>query len=183
MIGKTIAHYHFTEKLGAGGMGEVFLADDPSLGRKVALKFPSRELQQDPVARKRLLHQTKAGAALDHPNICNIHEIAQAEGKDFIVMEHVEGQSFSNRLLAGSLLQAAAIGYCLPDNFIVLQQLKILFLQIFNDAAVAVRNDGPDFHKLRPDLIRLLLAIRIFCRDSNIGDEKKKDNFPNRASL
>ena len=101
MVGKSISHYQIIEKLGAGGMGEVFLADDLSLGRKVALKFLSQELQQDPVAHKRLLHEAKAAAALDHPNICSIHEVAEAEGQSFIVMEYVEGQSLKDRLLAG----------------------------------------------------------------------------------
>ena len=91
MIGKTISHYRILEKLGAGGMGEVFLADDLSLDRKVALKFLSQELQHDPVARKRLFREAKAAAALDHPNICSIHEVTEADGQDFIVMEYVEG--------------------------------------------------------------------------------------------
>jgi serine/threonine protein kinase/Tol biopolymer transport system component len=103
MIGKNISRYRIIEKLGAGGMGEVFLADDPSLGRKVALKFLSRELQEDPLAHKRLLREAKAAAALDHPNICNIHEVVEAEGQSFIVMEYVEGQSLRDRILAGPI--------------------------------------------------------------------------------
>jgi dienelactone hydrolase/predicted Ser/Thr protein kinase len=101
MIGKTVSHYRIIEKLGQGGMGEVFLADDLSLGRKVALKFLSQELQQDPVAHKRLVREAKAAAALDHPNICNIHEVAEAEEESFIVMEYIEGKSLKDRLLAG----------------------------------------------------------------------------------
>jgi TolB-like protein/Tfp pilus assembly protein PilF/predicted Ser/Thr protein kinase len=102
-IGQTISHYRITEKLGQGGMGEVLLADDLSLGRKVALKFLSRELQQDPVARKRLLREARAAAALDHPNICTIHEVAEAKEQSFIVMEYVTGSSLKDRLEQGSL--------------------------------------------------------------------------------
>jgi len=103
MVGKSISHYQIIEKLGAGGMGEVFLANDLLLGRKVALKFISSELQQDPIAHKRLLHEAKAAAALDHPSICSIHEVAEAEGQNFIVMEYVEGQSLRDRLLSGAV--------------------------------------------------------------------------------
>jgi dienelactone hydrolase/predicted Ser/Thr protein kinase len=103
MIGKTVGHYQITEKLGEGGMGIVFLANDISLGRKVALKFLSQELLQDPVAHRRLLREAKAAAALDHPNICNIHEVAEAEGQNFIVMEYVEGQTLGDRLRDGPL--------------------------------------------------------------------------------
>jgi dienelactone hydrolase/predicted Ser/Thr protein kinase len=103
MVGRSISHYQITEKLGAGGMGEVFLANDLLLGRQVALKFISRELKQDPAAHKRLLREAKAAAALDHPSICSIHEVAEAEGQNFIVMEYVEGQSLRDRLLTGPL--------------------------------------------------------------------------------
>ncbi|MBZ5494984.1 MAG: protein kinase [Acidobacteriia bacterium] len=103
MIGKTISHYRIIEKLGQGGMGEVFLADDVSLGREVALKFLSQELQQDPAAHKRLLREAKATAALDHPHICNVYEVAEVDGRDFIVMEHIQGQTLKDRLLRGPL--------------------------------------------------------------------------------
>jgi formylglycine-generating enzyme required for sulfatase activity/predicted esterase/predicted Ser/Thr protein kinase len=102
-IGQIISHYQIIEKLGQGGMGEVFLADDLSLGRKVALKFLSQELQQDPSAHKRLLREAKAAAALDHPHICSVHDVAEVEGKDFIVMEHIQGQTLKDRLLRGPL--------------------------------------------------------------------------------
>ena len=93
MIGRTFGHYRITDKLGEGGMGVVFLAQDLSLGRKIALKFLSEELRDDPAAHKRQLLEARAAAALDHSNICNIHEIVEAEGQSFIVMEYVEGQS------------------------------------------------------------------------------------------
>ena len=89
------------EKLGQGGMGEVFLAEDSSLHRKVALKFLSVELQRDAAARKRLLREARSAASLDHPFICSIHEVGESEGQDYIVMEYVEGQSLKERLEKG----------------------------------------------------------------------------------
>src|SRR5512135_685173 len=103
MIGKTVSHYRILEKIGQGGMGEVFLADDTSLHRKVALKFLPSEMQQDFAAHKRFLREAHSAAALDHPFICHINEVAESEGRDFIVMEYVEGQSVKDRLEKGPL--------------------------------------------------------------------------------
>src|SRR5512143_3908125 len=98
MIGKTISHYRILEKIGQGGMGEVFLADDTSLHRKVALKFLPPDMQQDAAAHKRFLREAHSAAALDHPFICHINEVAESDGRDFIVMEYVEGRSVKDRL-------------------------------------------------------------------------------------
>ncbi len=84
MIGKTLSHYRILEKIGQGGMGEVFLADDMSLHRKVALKFLPPGMQQDAVAHKRFLREARSAAALDHPFICHIHEVTKSDGRDFI---------------------------------------------------------------------------------------------------
>jgi TolB-like protein/Flp pilus assembly protein TadD/predicted Ser/Thr protein kinase len=102
-IGQIISHYRITEKLGQGGMGEVFLAHDTTLDRKVALKFLPPGMQQDATAHKRFIREAKSAAALDHPYICHINEVAESKGQDFIAMEYVDGQSLKDKLLQGPL--------------------------------------------------------------------------------
>ena len=104
MIGQTISHYRIDAKLGQGGMGEVYRGEDTSLGRPVALKFLPEELYVDPIARKRFLREARSAAALDHPYICNVFEVASTnDGTDFIVMEYVEGETLQARLGRGPL--------------------------------------------------------------------------------
>ena len=91
MIGRTIGHYRILEKLGEGGMGEVFLAQDTSLDRKVAIKVLAETSRQDRTAKKRLLREARLAAALDHPYICGIHELLEVGDTSCIVMEYVEG--------------------------------------------------------------------------------------------
>ncbi len=103
MIGKTLDHYKILEKIGQGGMGEVFLAEDTSLHRKVALKFLPPAMLQDATARKRFIREARSAAALDHPYICHINEVGESDGQDFIVMEYVDGQSLREKLVQGPL--------------------------------------------------------------------------------
>jgi serine/threonine protein kinase/Tfp pilus assembly protein PilF len=98
MEGRTISHYSILRKLGAGGMGEVYLAEDTHLDRKVAIKFLPSELAADEQAKKRLVREAKAAATLDHSNICAIHEVGEEEGHSFIVMQYVEGETLAVKL-------------------------------------------------------------------------------------
>lgn len=107
--GQVLSHYEILHPLGKGGMGEVFLAEDTVLGRKVALKFLPEEANKDSAARTRFLREAKSAAALDDPFICKIYETGEVDGRPFIAMEYVEGESLRSRLDRSPMPLAEAV--------------------------------------------------------------------------
>jgi serine/threonine protein kinase/tetratricopeptide (TPR) repeat protein len=117
VVGTTIQHYRIEQRLGSGGMGEVYVAEDVRLGRRVALKFLPPSLKSDPESRARLLNEARAASALRSPNIAVTYDIGEDDGADFIVMEYVEGELLSSRLASGPLpvREAVEVGMQVAD--------------------------------------------------------------------
>ncbi|MBN4072350.1 protein kinase [bacterium AH-315-F03] len=132
MIGKQIHHYKIIEKIGAGGMGEVFLAEDTKLDRKVALKFLPERFSSDPEFKSRFEHEAKAAAALEHPNIVTVYELGEHEGKLFIAMQRVSGSTLAELIDTNSISirKALSIGLQLCEGLAAAHQAGIVHRDI-----------------------------------------------------
>src|SRR5439155_26515055 len=109
-INTNISHYRILSKIGAGGMGEVYLAQDTKLDRKVAIKFLPRKASQDEKAKQRLAREAQVAASLDHPNICPIHEQIEENNHSLIVMQYVEGETLCLRMQKKRLTLRESLG-------------------------------------------------------------------------
>ena len=113
LTGTKLGRYEIRSKIGEGGMGEVYLAQDTTLSRKVAIKFLPVDSAASEQANKRLLREARTAANLDHPNICTVHEVAEENGRSFIVMQYVEGQTLDVRIKEKTLGFSDAISFAI----------------------------------------------------------------------
>lgn len=159
MIGQTLGHYRIVELLGKGGMGEVFLAEDTRLGRKVALKVLAGHLASDPDRRQRFELEARAAAALNHPNIVTIHSVEEADGHAFLTLELVEGRTLSEMIPAGGLPLDKVLQIAIPladavgaahQRGITHRDLKPANVMVASDGRVKVLDFG--LAKLREEL-------------------------------
>ncbi|UCC45558.1 MAG: serine/threonine protein kinase, partial [Candidatus Zixiibacteriota bacterium] len=108
-VGTEVSQYKILSKIGAGGMGEVWLAEDPQLDRKVALKFLPPHLSQDEASRARFTREARAAAKLDHPNIVPVYEVGEFQGRPYFAMAHIEGYSLRDVIKKGKLDTSEAV--------------------------------------------------------------------------
>ena len=153
MIGQTISHYKITDKLGEGGMGVVYKAQDTKLDRPVALKFLAPHLLRDEEGRKRFEREAKAAAKLDHPNICTVYEIDEVDGRTFIVMAFLEGRPLSERIDEGPLK--------LPEALSIAIQMA--------EGLEAAHQKGITHRDIKPDNVMLMSGSRGLVKLMDFG--------------
>jgi serine/threonine protein kinase/Flp pilus assembly protein TadD len=153
LIDRTISHYHIIKQLGRGGMGEVYLAEDKLLGRKVAIKFLPAEVAADVNARQRLVREAKTAATLDHPSICAIYEVGEEGGHSFIVFQYIEGETLAARLKRHP-----------PD----LHQALAIAAQVA-DALAEAHSRGIIHHDIKPENIMLTAQTQVKVLDFGLA--------------
>lgn len=163
MIGKTISHYKIIEKIGEGGMGVVYKAQDIKLDRVVALKFLPQYLASDPIEKERFFQEAKATSALSHPNILTIHDLDEYDGQFFISMEYLEGQTLKSKIQKEKLrieqiidfgLQIAEALKLAHDKSIIHRDLKSDNLMVLKDGRVKIMDFGLAKWKKSPNLTK-----------------------------
>ena len=155
MTGRTVSHYRILEKLGAGGMGVVYKAEDIRLRRFVALKFLPETLAKDRQALERFQREAQAASALNHPNICTIYDIGEFEGQPFIAMEFLEGETLRERIATETRSRSSDVGPGLaparPTQGSALQTHQLLDLAIpIADALEAAHAKGIVHRDIKP---------------------------------
>ncbi len=169
MIGTTVSHYKILEKLGEGGMGIVYKAQDTRLDRFVALKFLPQRLESSEADRARFIQEAKAAAALNHPNICTVIDIAERDGQMFIVMEFVDGQTLQEKKQSLNFRQAVDIGIQVAEGLSAAHEKGIVHRDI-KPENIMIRKDGiaqiMDFGLAK---LRGLKATRLTREGSTVG--------------
>jgi len=169
MIGKTISHYKILEKLGEGGMGIVYKAHDAKLDRYVALKFLPEQIAVSAQDRERFLQEARAASAINHPNICTIHDIKESEGREFIVMEYVEGETLRQKIQKNPLKLKETIEYAIQigealqaahDKDVVHRDVKSENIMITSNNQVKVMDFG---------LAKLKGSLKLTKTSSTVG--------------
>jgi non-specific serine/threonine protein kinase len=144
VIGRTLGQYRILARLGRGGMGEVFLARDMRLDRQVAVKTLPDSLEANVTARRRLLSEAKAAAAIDHPYVCKIYDVGEADGLAYIAMEYVEGETLASRVAAGAIAVETALRLALEIVEALVRAHAVGF--VHRDLKLANLMLGPDGH-------------------------------------
>ncbi len=166
MIGQRVQHYEVITRLGAGGMGEVFLATDTKLGRKVALKFLPREFATDPERRRRLELEATSASSIDHPNILTIYEINDHEGQLFIAMAYVDGETLKERMARGRMTLEQAVRYSVQ----------------LSSALGAAHGHGIIHRDIKPDNVLIGKDDRARLTDFGLAKMKESSGLTNRGA-